>query len=338
MHRNQAQVDAAARSLLRALVSIGTVVLVGTIGYMLIEGWDFWSALFFTVITITTVGYGDNGLTEAGERFTAVLLLGGLGVATYSFSLLVQSAVQYRIARECRMIRKVQHLSNHVIVCGLGRMGRMICRQLHESEHPFVALDTSESAVDQAADEGWIALAGDATEDEFLEAAGIERAHCVVCVTAGDTENIVIALSARHLSQDVQIISRIEHETNVCKIERAGADVVVSPATSGASQVVQCLLRPSIADALAHGANDTGLALAELKIEAGSTLDGTTVADYASRNGDVVFVALSRPGCEDHRRPGPDDTLAHGDRLVVAGNADQLSRIGAHARAARAAA
>ena len=316
----------ARRSLARALMGIGTVVSFGTAGYMFIEGWPFWEALFFTIITITTVGYGDYGLSEMGERFTAILLLGGLSVATYSFSQIVHAAVRFRASAQLRTIRKVRRMADHYIICGLGRIGRQICQRLMDEGHNFVAIDLNTEAVEQLIASGGNALVGDATKDEILILAGIEDARCIACVTPSDSENIVIALSARHLSTDVQIISRVDHDGNILKCERAGADIVVSPTGSGAHHIVQCLLNPALAQILNSDRNDSGFSLVELHIEPGSAMDGTTVEQYGQSHADLVFVAHSSDAGEPQHRPHHDAELRAGDTLIVAGNIQTLTQ------------
>ncbi len=319
------QNDKARRSLCRALFGIATVVSIGTFGYMVIEGWDFWKALFFTIITITTVGYGHYGLSEVGERFTAVLLLGGLSVATYSFSQIIHAAVQFRATAQAREVRKVRRMSDHFIVCGLGRIGRQICQRLIAEGRNFVAIDLDNDAVEQLIAQGGNALIGDATKDEILILAGIDDARCIACVTPNDTENIVIALSARHLSSTVQIISRVDHDTNVLKCERAGSDIVVSPSRSGAQQIVQCLLNPALAQILNHDHSESGFSLIELKIEGGSQLEGMTIQAYGAMHPDIVFVAHARSGAVPQQRPNHEELLCGGDTLIVAGNLQSLT-------------
>lgn len=328
---HQNEVDPA-RGLLRALLAIAAVIGTGTVGYMFIEGWDFWQALFFAVITITTVGYGDYGLSELGERFTVILLLCGLGVATYSFSQMVQLAIRYRATREARMLKDISRLSDHFIICGLGRIGQAICTRLMAEGRPFAAIDPSAEAVKQITDMGGLAMVGDASQDEILLFAGVENAKYLACVTSSDSENIVIALSARLMSPNIQIISRIEHSANIAKCEKAGTNMIVSPMMSGAQMIVQRLLNPGLASILGGEGGDTGFSMVEVCVEPGARLDGRAVRDYGQTHPDLVFVAMRSEGSDVQRRPRCEDVLHGGDRLILAGPLEDVEMIERDAR------
>ncbi|MBL1218131.1 MAG: potassium channel protein [Planctomycetes bacterium] len=325
MRQYSVQYEDARASLARALLSLLVVVSIGTIGYMLIEGWDVWTSLFFTVISITTVGYGDYGLTEMGERFTAVLLLGGLGVATYSLSQMVSAAVRMRPSVQDRMIRKAKRMSSQFIVCGLGQVGQHICESLIEVKHDFVAIDMDKAVVERMVALGGTALVGDATCDEILLLAGVEDAKCIACVTQSDADNIVIALSARHLNADIKIIGRVDCDSNVLKCERAGSDITVSPARSGAHQIVQCMLNPGLANILSREPSENGFSLIEVKVEQDSELEGVTILEYGSAHPELIFVAHARGGAVPQHRPSRDEVLAAGDTLIVAGGLSELA-------------
>ena len=187
----------------RCLVALAGVMVFGTVGFLVIEpDWDLWQSLYFTLITITTVGYGDDGLSPTGEKFASLLLLAGIGTATYSVSVLVQLAVGCQLAWRRNMQQHIDRLSDHIVVCGFGRIGKTICEQLSAAGVPFVVLEHDESAYQFALELGYPAAHGDATEDDMLRKVGVGRCRGVVCVTDSDAENTFITLSVRDLNGD----------------------------------------------------------------------------------------------------------------------------------------
>ncbi len=226
----------------RALLMAILVVASGTLGFMLTEGWSVWDAFFLTIITITTVGYGDYGMSPGGEALAVGLMLGGIGVITYSLSQLLQATIELTLNSERKMSLLIDRLNDHVIVCGLGRIGRIVCRELAQRNIPFVVIETDEALVDEALECGWIAVKADATEDETLLRCGIERASTVVCAVSQDNVNIVTTLTARDLCPEIKIISRADSPDTVRKIQRAGATEVISPIMVGAQRIADTLV------------------------------------------------------------------------------------------------
>ncbi|HVS17009.1 MAG TPA: potassium channel family protein, partial [Planctomycetota bacterium] len=236
------------RRLALAVAALLAVVLWGTLGLMWIEGWDFTQALYFTLITVTTVGYGDEGIGPSGRIFAMLFLVVGIGVCSYSFANLVQGMVADKLAWRRRMQAKIEALGSHVIVCGFGRMGSIVCRELLAAGRPFVVVEQHEQAWHAAIDAGYLALQGSASDDEVLEAAGIARATHLVSVVDSIEENIAISLSARYLNPALHIQARAERPAEERKLRRAGADRVVSPFHAGGLEVATALLRPKVAE------------------------------------------------------------------------------------------
>lgn len=323
----------------RALNAVVLVLVIGTCGYMWIEGWDFWQSLFFTVITLTTVGYGDYGLSDPGLRFTTILLVGGLGVVTYAAGQLVPIVFDHRLMLEWKMNRQIQRLSDHFIVCGLGRVGRGVCSCLAAEGVPFVIVERDPEVVEWAEEHGYLAVTGDATRDEVLNEVGILWARSLACVTDCDTENTVIVLGARQLNPDLFIIARTEDETTVQRMQRAGASRVISPSRAGAHTIAEAMVRPNLAELLDRsGESDDGIELAELTIHERSELDGVTVQECGALHDAIVFVALKRPGERTRFRPAPDESLRTGDILITAGDVIAVGRLQDEARTPRLAA
>jgi voltage-gated potassium channel len=313
------QVDDEVLHVLRCLLALATVVVFGTAGFMLIESdWGLWKSLFFTLITITTVGYGDQGLSPNGEVFAAVLLLFGIGTATYSVTALVQSAVRYHGQEKKRMQDKIDRLTDHFIICGFGRIGLTVCEQLSQAGLPFVVIDCNTEAVENAIARGCLALVGNSTDEEVLTAAGMAHARGVVCAINSDAENVFVTLCAREMNKQAFIASRASTAAAARRIERAGASIVVSPYTTAGQNIADAILRPRSAEFLRnHRASD--FELSELTVAEGSFFDGRSVIEIGQRFPTVVFVAMDRENNTTVVRPGGKQSFLAGDRITVAG-------------------
>lgn len=304
----------------RSLWILAFVVLGGTLGYMWIEGWDPWHALFFTVVTITTVGFSDYGLSEAGQRFTIFVMVGGIGTVSYAASSLVQRTIAQGLRPEARMLQRIKSMHGHYLVCGFGRMGKRVARQLIASDVPFVVIDTDPKLVEQARELGMIALEGDAMEDSVLERAGVERAASLAAITSSDAVNAMICLTAHAIAPELRIVARAEDDASVRKMKRAGASRVLSPSSHGADGVAQTLLRPEAARVLyGDGGIETALAFSEVPVSRGSSLIGRTLREIGKSNPRIVFVAACSPEGDVAMRPDSGRPLGEGDVLIVAG-------------------
>jgi len=313
----------------KALCALVGVILVGTLGFVIIEEWSVWRSLYFTLITITTVGYGDEGISENGEKFASLLLIGGIAVASYCLAVVVQAAVANQLAWRRRMQKRIDRLRNHVIVCGYGRMGQTVCAELAGAGIAFVVVERDAEQFQKACEDGCLVVEGSAGEDETLLAAGVERAHHIVATVNAEAENVVITLSARVLAPEIQIIARAEGDEEVRKLVRAGSNRTVSPYRSGGVEIADLITRPMVADFLAHSSMSGGsVALAEVRIREGSSLVGRTLADYGRAEGSrVSFVALEHAGEGVKIPPGGSETFAPGDRLMVAGDPGQIAKM-----------
>lgn len=317
------------RRLAMCIVAFVVVVTVGTLGFCYTEeDWTAWDALFFTLITVTTVGYGDENISLASERFAVVLLIVGIGTATYTFSSLMQVAVGCQLAWKSKMQNRINHLHDHVIVCGFGRMGKYIVEQLRESSVPTVVIEHDESGYLTAVEMGYFAVHGCATEDETLIDAGIRQARAVICVVDSDSENIVITLSARELNKNLFIASRADGESVAHKIERAGASLVVSPHVTAGHNIATAILRPHLAELLRHSQlRMSGFEMSEVTVEPGSPLAGLTGKEYGRREENIVFVAVRKPHGEMRLRPRGNTQFVAGDVIIVAGPTEDLARM-----------
>lgn len=318
----------------RAILALAFVLVGGTCGFMLIEpNWGFWRSFYFTLITVTTVGFSDEGLSETGRRFTTLLLVAGIATATYAFGQIVQAAVTYQLAWRRRMQNQIDKLSNHFVVCGVGQVGRAVCKQLAADDIPFVVIEQDAERFEQARAAGLLCVQGSATEDLVLQRAGIERARGIVCAVDSDSENIVITLSARELNPDIVIVSRADDESAVQKIKRAGATHVVSPALRGGSDIANLLIRPHLAEFLAqsHCSSDE-FTLSEITVHPDAPLVGQSLRDYGRKENSVVFVAIKRANGKTTVRPGADETFQPKDIVIVVGEPSAVARMSAEAK------
>ncbi|MEO1534017.1 MAG: potassium channel protein [Planctomycetota bacterium] len=319
----------------RAVAILLIVVLTGTAGYVWIEGWSPLHALFFTIITITTVGYSEYGLSMEGELFTIFVMVGGIGTVSYAAGTLVRRAIAQSLNPERRMLQRIKSMRDHYIVCGFGRMGRRVARQLVASDVQFVVIDTDSKLVAQARELGMIALEGDATEDGTLEAAGMDRAASLAAITSSDAVNAMICLTAHAIAPDLRIIARAEDEDSIRKMTRAGASRVLSPSSHGADGIAQTLLRPDAAKILfGDGAVDSALTFGEVTIDTHSPLAGRTLRDIGAASPSVVFVAATHASGEVEMRPSADRPLDTGDVLIVAGTNAKIRELKQSLRAA----
>lgn len=333
-YRSPARNLASRSRVAKALLALLLIVLGGSAGFMVIEGWDLWRSLFFTLITITTVGYGAEGLSQAGERFTTLLLIGGIGSAAYAFGAIVEAAVGHHLDWRRRMQQQIDRLRNHYIICGYGRIGCAICEQLDAASFPFVVIEGDAEAFQQACDQGRLAIRGCATQDEILQQAGLERARGLVCAVDSDSDNIVITLGAREMRSDLTIIARVDHEGAARRILQAGATQVISPFRTGAMDIATAIIRPHLSKFLHHSDHAKGgYRLGEVTIEGNSPLVGRTIRDLGREEGrDIVFVAIAHRDGTTRVHPGGDTVFESGDVLIIASDQAGISRMSMQVR------
>jgi voltage-gated potassium channel len=302
------------------------VVIIGTAGFTWIEGWSAWQALFFTLVTLTTVGYGDYGLSEQGERFTAVLMIGGIASVSYAVSQFIQYATTNVLLPEKRMIHQAKRLSGHCIICGLGRTGYRVITLLREQGVSFVAIDTDERLVERARNEGMIAICGDATEDHVLLDAGLKNATSVAAVTANDSVNAMICLTTRALCPKIKISARVEGDQSVQKLKRAGASSVINPARYGGDGIAQSLIHPKTASLLyeSDGESTRALKFSDFEIDKWSVWNDQQIRDLGKSNPEIIIVGILEKSGEFTLRPDVNRRLAVGDIVLIAGTSENV--------------
>jgi len=317
-----------------AVVLLVAVVAGGTAGYMLIEGWNVWDALYMTVTTVATVGYGEiHPLSPRGRLFTVVLIFGGVGTAFYTVTLLatlvVEGGLHQRFERR-RAARMLEQIKDHFIVCGYGRIGSIIAAELHQQGVPLAVIERDPERVRQAIDRGWLALEADASREEVLARAGIHRARGLITAVGTDAENVFTVLTARVMRPDLFIIARVESDDAEHKLRRAGADRVISPYQIGATQMVQTALRPAVVDFfhLATSSERLDLSMEQVHIKDDSALANHSIVDAGIRQRfGVIIVGIKRAGGTMEFNPAPEAIMRAGDELVVLGRTESVKAL-----------
>jgi len=319
-----------------ALLIFGTVVLVGTIGYTFFEDWTPIESLYMTVITLTTVGFGEvHPLSSAGKVFTMLLVLGGVGTATYTVfaatELLVEKRLLHVLGRNT-MSSQLKKIKDHVIVCGYGRVGRLICAEFEQRGVSFVVIERNPGT-----DTGGLAfpvVIGDATEDQTLQAARIDTAKSLVCALASESENVFVTLSARQLNPRIIITARADSPGMEQKLLRAGANRVVSPYHAGALRMAVTTLQPNVVDFMniVAGGESTGLRLDEIEVTSSSPFIGKSLREieFRQRYG-LMVVGIKRAGEKTVFSPASDEPIRESDVLLLIGSTDSLERLAGEA-------
>jgi len=321
----------------RLMLVVGLIVLVvafGTAGYMGIEGWNFWDSFYMTIITLTTVGYREiHDLSFEGIIFTIVLIIGGVGTVLYALStgakFIIEGELQEIYGRK-RLEKRLSDLKNHYIVCGYGRMGRIIARELKHEKLKFAVIEKNEVILDSDEKEEFFIIQGDATKDELLKRVGIERAKCLISVLPTDAENLYVVLSARGLNSNLLIVARAGEEGSEQKLLRAGADRVVSPYHIGGLRMAHSVLKPAVVDFIefATKSGNIDLQIEEITIQEGSHLAGLSLDQCGiGRDLGIIVVAIKQKSGEMKFNPTFRTTIEAGDTLIAVGETSKLKML-----------
>lgn len=317
------------KRLIFALVFITCVVIAGSAGYMLIEGWGCLDSLYMTVITIASVGYKEiHDLSANGRIFTIILIISGVGSVTYALTtiakIVVEGEIQEVFGRK-RLEKKIKELKGHYIVCGYGRMGRIICRELKEKDIKFVVIEKRPDTFESA--EETLVLKGDATKDENLKEAGIEKAKGLISVLPTDAENLFVVLSARELNPKLFIVARAGEEGSEQKLLRAGADRVVSPYHIGGLRIAHTVLKPAVVDFIefATKSGNIDLQMEEITVQHNSKLAGLTLDECGiGRDLGIIVVAIKKVSGDMKFNPTFRTSIEAGDTLIALGEISKL--------------
>jgi voltage-gated potassium channel len=306
------------------------VVGYGTAGYQLIEHWSLLDSFFMTLITISTVGYEEvHILSPWGKIFTSTLIVGGVGTMLYSlgvFTEMVASGEFVEDRRRRRMERTLAGLKAHFIVCGYGRIGTRIVRELEQQEIPYVVIDNTPEAVERAKSEGRLYVEGDAAREEVLVLAGIGRARGLICAVDSDERAVYITLAARAVSSSLYLIARAGRPESVRRLELAGANRVISPYAMAGHRMAELALRPVLVDLMdSLHQSDGDFGVQELLVDPSCGRLGMTLKSAGLFNGSgAQILAVRRRDGRLHVNPDGDLALEEGDLLVALGSEDQL--------------
>jgi len=332
------------RRLTSSLAALSGVVVLGTVGFSFIEGWSLADSLYMTVMTVTTVGYGPPvALTPTGRDFATFFMVVGVGTAGYLLSTAVQALVRSEVLAtysERRRHREMSKLRDHYIICGAGRVGTRIVREMRRAGVPFVVIESDAQKVADLRLPAAQLLARDATLDETLLEAGVDRARGLAACLPSDADNLYVVLTARNLNPRLHIVSRAVEESAEPKLIRAGASRVIAPTIIGSHRMAQALLKPAVADFMDSIAADTlDLGFEQVEVSSDSALAGRKLRETTIRSElDIVIAAIRRAGGDMLFNPSAETIIQTGDLLIAIGRADSLAELSELARGTGAAA
>lgn len=313
---------------------LGLLVSLGTAGYSTIEGWRLLDALYMTVITLGTVGFREvHELSDGGKIFTMVLIFFGVSVLGYIVGSLAQIMFEgqfQRIIGRKKVEKKIDGLSNHYIICGFGRIGALICKEFAAKPIPFVIVEKDPLVVEKLAQESYLFLRGNATDDETLLKAGIKKAKGLISVVTSDTENVYITLTARGLNPELYILARSGEEGSEIKLKRAGANKVVSPYLIGGSRMAQAILRPNVVDfiEIATGREHLELQMEEIIIPEGSGFVGENLASSGfRRETGVIIIGIKKASGKMVFNPDSHTHMEAQDTLIILGEPTAIYKL-----------
>lgn len=320
------------KRLILAIALLALVVSFGTAGYMVIERWSFLDSVYMTIITLASVGYKEiHDLSLNGRIFTIVLIIVGVGSVAFALSagakIILEGELQEVYGRK-RLEKKIRELKDHYIVCGYGRMGKIICRELKVKNIKFVIVEKEPDVMEEKED--ILIFKGDATKDEILKELGIEKAKGLISVLPTDAENLFVVLSARVLNPNLLIVARAGEEGSEQKLLRAGADKVISPYHIGGLRIAHTVLKPAVVDFIefATKSGNIDLQMEEIAIKEGSDLVGLTLDECGiGKELGVIIVAIKQSSGDMKFNPTFRSTIQTGDTLIALGEISKLKTL-----------
>ncbi|MCF7936878.1 MAG: NAD-binding protein [Synergistales bacterium] len=324
------------RSVHTLLLWIGVLVLIlgsGIAGFMTVAGLPLVDAVYYTVITLSTVGFNAPPETDGATKiFIVILLAVGIGTAGYALGQVVEHLVSNRILMLMgkRRDRKVNRLTDHWILCGLGRIGTHVAEILSRDAVPFVVVERSEERVSGAREQGWLVVQGDAREERDLESAGIHRAKGLIVALSSDADTVYVVLTARSLNSSIHITVRANEAQSSNVFYRAGAAKVMNPHLAGAAALTRAALKPSIAEflELVNISKKLALDFDSLRIAADSSLSGQTLSESPLRSRyNILVIGITKSHGAMLYNPSGDTLLEAGDELIFLGEREMISRV-----------
>ena len=321
-----------------AVIAVICAVGLGTILFHRLEGWSILDSLYVTAQTVTTVGYGDlTPRTAWGRAFATVFMMVGVGIVLYALTSAVQTIVQSEMVATFgrrRLSRKMSKLRDHFIICGAGRVGSHLIRSLQGSDETFIVIESNTEKVSQLLDLGVAVLVRDATLEDSLIEAGVEKAKGLAACLPDDADNVYVVLTARDLNPDIHIVARAAEEQAEAKLIRAGANRVVAPTLIGGHRMAMALTKPAVGDFLdSITANQLDLGFEQLEVEPVSRFVGRKLSETNIRSQlNIVIVSIRRVTGQIVFNPSADTVIQAGDMLIAIGSAESLAQLTALAR------
>ncbi|TFG93868.1 MAG: potassium channel protein [Syntrophobacterales bacterium] len=307
------------------------ITLAGTMGYHFLEGWSLANSFYATIVTLGTVGFGDfYPITPAGKCFAMFLIIFGVGTMAYTFAVVMDIFMEGRLKKilgRGKLEKQINRMQGHYIICGYGKIGSLICRELAQEKVEFVVADNNPDVIQDIEDKGFIYINGSATEDKTLLNAGIKRAKGVVCALSTDADNLYVVLTAKELNPDVYVLSRFEDDASERRLINAGADRVISPYSVGGMRMSQAILRPAMLDFIEITTRRQSLALRmeELNVCKDSSVVGKNLEESGLRKTyGLIVVAIKKESGQMVFNPIASYVLESGDKLIALGEEDNL--------------
>jgi voltage-gated potassium channel len=303
------------------------LILVGTIGYMLIEGFVFLDAAYMTVITVASVGFSEvHPLSETGRIFTMILILVNLGLFTYSISLLTRYFFDAEVIQQLKFFKmenSIKQLQKHVIICGFGRNGKESAQVLHDNKIPFVVLEEKNDLEANPDFEVKYYLKGDATKDEVLLEAGIKNALAIIITLPVDADNLFVVLTAKQLNPDIKIISRASQDSSIKKLKIAGASNVIMPDKIGGSHMATLVMLPDVAEMLSIMSTKSNADFRIAELFATKTMELKELNLWQQTNCTLLGIKDANNNCSVN--PPASYVLNPGERIIVMGSDAQIA-------------
>jgi len=317
-----------------ALGALLVVILIGTLGYSLIEGWNVLDSLYMSVITISTVGFQEvHPLSSTGRVFTLFFIIFGVGTTLYAVGagaqLMLEGQIRSILGRR-KMSKKIQEIKDHYIICGYGKVGQQIYGEFSSRQVLCTVVEKNPEVVEKAIKDGVLVIQGDSTLDSVLEEAGIKRAKGLISAVASEADNVVISLSARELNPGIVIVARAETEESEKKLLRAGANRAISPHTLGGTRMALAALRPHLVDFMqvATSAQGMEMRIEELEVKEGSSISGSTLKECEIRlRVGVIVLGIHKKSGQMLFTPPSDAKMEPGDTLIAIGKREDLEKL-----------
>jgi len=305
----------------------------GTVGFTLIDNYPPFDAFYMTLITVTTVGYQEiHPLSQAGRIFNSFLIMFGVSAMLFAVGAMTQTIIELELQDRFgkrRRKRAIMHMKDHYIVCGFGRVGRNAAFELQRAGAPFLVIDRSDQRVARAAQAGMLALQADATRDESLREAGVERARGFIAALATDADNVFVILSARSLNPRLTVVTRASEEDAEEKLRRAGADTVFSPYSIAGHRLAQALVRPHVVQLLDFATQAVGLdvSMEQMRVGPNPAVDSRKLGDLAAPDARLIVLAIGKSDGKMIFNPPAEMEVAGGDVLIVMGEQAALRNL-----------